>query len=117
MGKALKFIKHPQLEDFKGLSIKGHEFKIGKGIFHDEIILMEIPETFRFETSLEVAEDQDNSFGLIATQFLTRGPDYWEMEAAFDRVGFRNPEIEIEMKNLCNQLVERECAQWEEETE
>lgn len=117
MGKVLKFKKMPELNDLEGLSVNSSKFEIGEGIFQKgvEVPVMSIPNTFRFSTTLEVAENKDGSYVLVMTQFLTRGPEYWEMEEAFDRIGFRNPEIEEQMRALCNSIIERGLAVWEEQ--
>lgn len=115
MGKILSFKGSPTLDDLKGLEVDGNSFKRGKGIIEKDGIIMDIPNTFRFETCLEVAETIEGGFDLIVSQFLTRGPEYWEMEEGFSRIGYRNPEIAEQMKTLCNDLVNRGLAEWHEE--
>ncbi|MGG0718378.1 hypothetical protein ABE096_12410 [Robertmurraya massiliosenegalensis] len=48
------------------------------------------------------------------TQFLTRGPEYWEMEEAFGRIEFKNPDIEEQIKQLCEELLKRDLVYWTE---
>ena len=113
--KALKFIKSPGLSDLEGLKINENRFTIGTGLFVENGIIMEIPEAFRFRTRLEVASTENGDKFLILSQFLTRGPDYWDMEDAFYKIGFRNPEIETQLRALCDELVSRGLAEWVEE--
>lgn len=115
MGKILRFKNKPELSDLEGLSINGAVFERGKGLIQSDIILMYIPNTFRFETNLEIAKTTDGKYNMIMTQFLTRGPELWEMERAFDRIGFRNPEIEKQMRLLCDDLIKKGLAYWEED--
>lgn len=117
----LRFHKEPKLEDLEGLSINGGVFKKDEGMYTSKpTLLMRIPETFRFTTNLEVytySEEKGGHSDLIMVEFLTRGPDYWEMGDAFDRAGFRTPEIEAQMRTLCDELVARELAYWTNEEE
>lgn len=111
MSKLLIFNKKPELSDLEGLSVNGGKFEIGKGfLVKNEIILMKIPNTFRFSTNLEILKDTKDRFNLVMVQFLTRGTDLWEMSRAFDRIGFRNPEIEEQMRLMCDALVEKDLA-------
>lgn len=113
MQKELRFKAKPTLDNLNGLTINGSEFEIGKGFLDSEIIVMEIPDTFRFKTKLEaVKDDVTGDYFLVMTQFLTRGVDYWEMEQAFDRIGFRNPEIEVQLRDLCEKLISHGLAEW-----
>jgi hypothetical protein len=114
MAKILRFKGSPTLESLKGLEVNGSPFQRGKGQIEPDGIVMKIPNTFRFETYLEIAETTNGGFNLVMSQFLTRGPHAWEMEEAFGRIGFRDPEIEGQMRSLCNELVERGVAEWEE---
>ncbi|WP_413356695.1 hypothetical protein AA0X71_18030 [Robertmurraya sp. 2P01SA] len=76
---------------------------------------MDIPNTFRFSTKLEIFTHKDhNEIDLIMTQFLTRGPEYWEMEEAFGRIEFKNPDIEEQIKQLCEELLKRDLVYWTE---
>lgn len=113
MGKVLRFIEKPDLSDLEGLSVNGGSFEIGVGfIVKAKIILMEIPNTFRFSTNLEILETYTGDWEIVMTQFLTNGPKIWEVESAFSRIGFRNPEIEEQMRFLCNELIEKGLAKW-----
>lgn len=115
MVKMLRFKKEPNLTDLEKLSINGATFKNGEGYFTNETIVMVIPNTFRFSTKLEIFTHEDNNeIDLIMTQFLTRGPEYWEMEDAFSRIGFRNPEIEEQMRSLCEELLKMDLVHWVE---
>lgn len=117
MGRILKFREEPAPWDLEGLEVDGANFFRGKGNFNDNACVMVIHKAFRFYTVLEVAENQDGEYFLIMTQILTRGVDYWDMEAAFDRIGFRNPEIEKQMRDLCQRLIEKNLADWVEDDE
>lgn len=115
MGKILRFNKKPELVDLEGLTVNGGSFKYGKGIIAKaDTILMSIPDTFRFSTYLEIFE-YEGHHEMIMTQFLTRGADYWEMEDAFSRIGFRDPEIEEQMRLMCDELIDKGIAKWVEE--
>lgn len=114
MGKSLLFHKQPTLDELAGLEINGSKFVEGEGYIFDGIIL-HIRETFRFQTKLEVAELMDGRFMLVATQFLSRGPDLWEMDAAFSRIGNNSPEIAAQMRQLSDALINRGLAYWSEE--
>jgi len=115
MGKILRFKEEPTLVDLQGLSVNGATFERGKGFFQKaETIIMYIPNTFRFTTNLEVYKG-DKHYDLILTQFLSRGPEYWEMEDSFRRIGFRNPEIETQFRALCETLINKDLAYWAEE--
>lgn len=116
--KVLVFKNKPTITDLEGLSINGSSFQDNaKGFVNHEgnAIVMDIPQTFRFSTKLEVVETNDNRFILIMTQILTRGVDYWHMDSAFDRIGFRNPEIKEQMQSLCDELVNRGLVEWVED--
>lgn len=113
--KALRFVRSPKLSDLEGLKINDNRFVIGTGLFVKDGIIMEIPEAFRFRTRLEVASTENGDQFLILSQFLTRGPEAWDMEAAFYQIGFRDPEIEIQLRALCDELVFRGLAEWVEE--
>src|SRR5690606_23443744 len=81
--RVLRFHKKPTLSDLEGLTINGAGFKEGEGMYSSKpTLLMNIPKTFRFTTHLEVftyREDKGSMSDLIMSEFLTRGPDYWEM--------------------------------------
>jgi hypothetical protein len=115
MSKLLKFVKSPKLSDLEGLKINDNRFVIGTGLFVKDGIIMEIPEAFRFRTRLEVATAQSGGQYLILSQLLTGGPNAWDMEDAFYRIGFRNPEIETQLRALCDELVSRGLAEWVDE--
>lgn len=118
MDNILRFHKKPKLSDFEGLSINGAVFKEGEGMFTKSTVMVDIPRTFRFTTYLEVftsSEDKGGMSDLIMTEFLTRGPDLWEMGDAFSRAGFRTPEIEEQMRTLANVLIEKGLAYWTKE--
>lgn len=112
--KVLAFKKQPELKELAGLTVNGAEFVEGRGYIIEEGIVMDIPGVFRFQTKLEVAEDIAGIWTLIMTQFLMRGPDYWEMGEAFERIGFKNPEIEMQLRVLCDELIARGLAEWKE---
>lgn len=114
MPKALRFKKKPMLEELHGLSVNGAIFEEGNGYYVDNTIVMNIPKTFRFSTNLEVYPNDDGSFDLNVTQFLTRGPDIWEMEEAFSRIGFRDESTEQQLRVLCDELINRDLAVWVE---
>lgn len=115
MGKILRFKEEPTLLDLEGLSVNGATFIRDKGFFQStETLIMRIPHTFCFSTNLEVYKGDENC-DLILVQFLTRGPEYWEMGDSFRRIGFRNPEIETQFKELCETLVTKGLAYWTEE--
>ncbi|WCF11667.1 hypothetical protein NDS46_30435 (plasmid) [Paenibacillus thiaminolyticus] len=111
----LQFKNKPTVKGLEGLSINNSSFENGKGFIAQDSIIMSIPNTFRFKTNLEIAEAMDGKFNLIMTQFLTRGPEYWDMNEAFGRIGFRDPEIEEQMRSVCNELISRGLASWIEE--
>lgn len=115
MGKILRFNNRPTLNDLEGLSVNGSFFENGDGYIQSDGIVMSIPNAFRFKTKLEIVEATDGKYNMIMTQFLTRGPDLWEMEDAFSRIGFRNPEIEEQMRLLCDELIKKGLAYWEED--
>lgn len=115
MAKILRFISLPVLNELVGLEVNGSRFIEGKGYVVKFGIVMDIPNTFRFNTKLEIAETHGGDWDLIMTQFLARGPEYWEMESAFSRVGFRNPEIKEQLETLCNDLIARGLAYWVED--
>lgn len=115
MRKTLKFKKEPKLSDLEGLNINGARFERDNSmVIRGDVVLMNIPNTFRFQTNLEIVDTIDGDWFMIMTQFLTRGPEYWEMERAFERIGFRNPEIEGQMRLLCDELIKKDLAYWEE---
>lgn len=115
MVKILRFKKEPNLLDLEGLQVNGASFEQGKSFFQQtETIIMDIPNVFRFSTKLEVYKG-DEHCDLILVQFLTRGPEYWEMDDSFRRIGFRNPEIETQFRALCEALINKDLAYWIEE--
>lgn len=115
--KILRFHDKPVLEDLVDLKINGAEFRNGKGFIQDDIIIMEIPDTFRFSTKLEVLETNVGNHDLCLTQILTRWSEFWEMGEAFERIGFRNPEIESQLRELCDYLIELGLVYWTDESE
>lgn len=115
MKKILRFNNQPKLNDLEGLNINGSYFENGKGYMQSNGVVMHILNTFRFQTKLEIVEATDGKYNMIMTQFLTRGFELWEMEEAFSRIGFRNPEIEVQMRLLCNELIKKGLAYWEED--
>lgn len=113
MKKMFKFKSKPELSELEGLQIDGATFKQGKGTYTGlDTIVLDIPNTFRFTTQLEVAEDGDGNYFLITSQLLTRWAEMWEMEDGFSRVGFRNPEIREQMEKLCVDLIGKGLAEW-----
>ena len=110
--KILRFYKKPLLSDFDGISINGGVFEKGNGMAQANIIFMEIPNVFRFYTNLEIAENESGEYNMILTQFLTGGVKVWEMDESFFRIGFRDPEIEKELRLLCDDLVNKKLAYW-----
>lgn len=113
MEKVLEFYKEPEISDLEGLSINEATFKVGRGMIIDsEVLLMEIPNTFRFTTKLEILKTDDGRSQMVMTQFLSRGPELWAMGEAFSRIGFRNPEIEEQMRVLCDELIKKGLAKW-----
>jgi len=115
MNKSLRFKKMPELQDLEGLGINGSQFERGDGMFVRNGFIMKVPGVFRFNTNLEVAEAIEGGYYLIVSQFLTNGPRAFDMEYAFGRIGFKNPEIEIQLRALCDELVSRGLAEWVEE--
>lgn len=115
MGKILRFHNLPTLVELEGLEVNGEKFKGGEGWIGKSGIILNIPNVFRFKTKLEIAQSGDGDWDLILTQFLTRGPNYWEMEDSFSRIGFRNPEIQTQLETLCAELVAAGLANWVEE--
>lgn len=108
----LRFKSSPSLGELVGVEINGSNFVRGEGWIGDSGIVLNIPSTFRFETKLEIAGTELGEWDLIMTQFLTRGPEYWEMGDAFSRIGYRNPEIREQLEVLCNVLIEKGLAYW-----
>lgn len=90
MPKVLRFKNKPTLEDLEGLSVNGGKFEQGKGFVQDDTIVMHVPKTFRFDTTLEIYQYKNGDCDLIMCQWLTRGPELWEMGDAFYRVGFND---------------------------
>ncbi|WP_438498583.1 hypothetical protein [Paenibacillus sp. IHBB 3054] len=112
MGKILRFHTLPTLVQLEGLEVNGGKFQGGKGWIGESGIVLNIPNVFRFNTKLEIAETNDGNWNLILTQFLTSGPGYWEMENAFSRIGYRDPEIQVQLEALCEVLIAKELACW-----
>jgi len=115
MKKILRFKKAPTLKDLEGLSVNGGTFENGDGCIQKNTIVMDVPNTFRFSTKIEVYTFENGVCDLIMSQFLTRGPEYWEMGDSFRRIGFRNPEIETQFRVLCETLVNKDLVYWAEE--
>lgn len=115
MGEILRFYKEPELSELEELVVNGGSFKPNNGTIESKNIALEIPNTFRFTTHLEIAQSLGGNLNLIMTQYLTRGLDYWHMKDAFDRIGFRDPDIEKQLRQLCDRLVEMGLAFWVED--
>ncbi|MEK8215531.1 hypothetical protein [Paenibacillus sp. FSL L8-0463] len=115
MGKILRFHSLPTLVQLEGVEVNGEKFKGGEGWIGESGIVLNIPNVFRFDTKLEIAETNGGDWDLILTQFLTKGPDYWEMESSFSRIGFRNPEIQVQLEALCEGLIAKGLAHWVED--
>lgn len=115
LGKILRFKRIPALGELVGLEVNGGKFERGEGWIGKSGIVLNIPNVFRFETKLEIAETHGGDWDLVMTQFLTRGPEYWGMESAFSRIGFRNPEIQEQLEALCKDLIVKGLAHWVED--
>lgn len=113
MKREFKLTRKLELSDLEGLQINGASFELGKGMYTSRnTIIMNIPKVFRFSTQLEIAESDSGDQYLILAQFLTRGPEMWEMEEGFSRIGFQDPEIREQMEQLCENLVSKGLAEW-----
>lgn len=111
--KILRFHNKPSLEDLEGLSVNGAFFENGEGFIQKNTVVMHVPNTFRFDTTLEVFQYQNGTCDLIMSQWLTRGPELWEMGDAFYRIGFGDEgTTEQQMRDLCQTLVDRGLAYW-----
>jgi len=115
MDKILRFKKAPTLKDLEGLSVNGGTFEIGDGFIQKNTIVMNVPNTFRFTTKIEVYSYENGICDLIMSQFLTRGPELWEMGDAFYRIGFNDEgNTEQQLRYLCNELINRDLVEWVE---
>lgn len=115
MGKILRFKEAPSLKDLEGLSVNGGTFENGDGFIQKNTIVMEVPNTFRFATTIEIYSNGEGICDLIMAQFLTRGPDLWEMGDAFYRIGFNDEgDTEQQLRNLCDELINRGLVDWVE---
>lgn len=113
--KILRFKEKPSINNFEGLSVNGGVFKEGDGFIQKNTILMEVPNTFRFDTTVEVYTYENGVCDLIMSQFLTRGPELWEMEDAFYRIGFNDEgNSEEQLRDLCVELINRNLVDWVE---
>ncbi|MET4563535.1 hypothetical protein ABIA69_004755 [Lysinibacillus parviboronicapiens] len=113
MTKILRFKKKTNITDFEGLSVNGGAFKEGDGFIQKNTIVMDVPDTFRFSTKIEVYSNGEGICDLIMSQFLTRGPELWEMGDAFYRIGFNDEgNTEQQLRNLCDELINRGLVDW-----
>ncbi len=82
-------------------------------LFKKNTIVMDVPDTFRFSTKIEVYSNGEGICDLIMSQFLTRGPELWEMGDAFYRIGFNDEgNTEQQLRNLCDELINRGLVDW-----
>lgn len=118
MPKILRFNQKPTIADFEGLSVNGGFFKEGEGFIQENTILMDVPKTFRFSTKIEVYAYEDGGCDLIMSQYLTRGPELWEMGDSFYRIGFNDEgTTEQQVRDLCDELIKRDLVYWVKEEE
>jgi hypothetical protein len=115
MTKHIRFNEKPKLEDLTNLtlSIDNEGFRVDEGLInHPNGIVLPIVNSFRFTAYLEVVKTTKDKWFLVLTELLTNHIKYRGMEDAFDRMGFRTPEIEKQMRSLIDQLIESDLAQW-----